>query len=46
MSIRRRYLHLPSHLNTIGRGWVCCIRKREHDRKDGSIVDRKPGENE
>ena len=29
---------LPSHLTTIGRG-VCCIRKRENDRKVRSIVD-------
>ena len=32
---------LPSHLTTIARG-VCCIRKRENDRKVRSIVDRKP----
>ena len=31
----------PSHLTTIVRG-VCCIRKREYDRKVKSIVDRKP----
>ena len=29
-----------------GGGGVCCMRKREYDRKDRSIVDRKPEENE
>ena len=28
-----------------GGGGVCCMRKREYDRKDRSIVDRKPEEN-
>ena len=38
---------LPSHLTTIARGGGgCCMRKREYDRKDRSIVDRKPEENE
>ena len=37
---------LPSHLTTIARSWVCCRRKREYDRKDRRIVDRKPEENE
>ena len=37
---------LPSHLTTIARSWVHCIRKREYDRKDKRIVDRKPEENE
>ena len=32
---------LPSHLTTIA-GGGCCMRKREYDRKDRSIVDRKP----
>ena len=32
---------LPSHLTTIVSG-VCCIIKREYDRKVKSIVDRKP----
>ena len=37
---------LPSHLTTIARSWVCCRRKREYDRKDRRIVDRKPEKNE